>query len=317
VTARLLGEELPVSDIPVIDLAPSREGAEGERAVARAIDRACREIGFFVIVGHGIERSVFTDVNAALARFFGLPLVEKQRFRLATGATQAADEYTPYGYSGLLEENAFAYMGLAGKPSDYVEKYSVGKMILDDASALPLPVDQLGNELRRDLKAYYQACERLAAEVMVLFAVALGRPRDFFTRRIDRSNDSLRAHAYPGYSDALENDQGMGAHKDSTLISLLSHTAPGIEVRRKDGAWIMPPFRDVDQFLVNIGDLMAHWTDHAYVSTEHQVVLTRHPRQSIVFFKLTNEDEIVEVGNRQMDALFGRHERVGQSPTDS
>ena len=58
---------------------------------------------------------------------------------------------------------------------------------------------------------------------------------------------------------------------------------------------------------VNIGDLMAHWTKNAYVSTPHRVLLGMEARQSLAFFKLTNEDEMVMVGNKQMDALLGRN----------
>ena len=61
-----------------------------------------------------------------------------------------------------------------------------------------------------------------------------------------------------------------------------------------------------DTYLVNVGDLMQHWSGGQYVSTPHRVVLTERPRQSIVFFKLTNEDEMVQFGNKQMDALMGR-----------
>jgi isopenicillin N synthase-like dioxygenase len=98
----------------------------------------------------------------------------------------------------------------------------------------------------------------------------------------------------------------MGAHRDSSLITLLTHNSPGIEVRARSGEWIEPPFTSVDEFIVNIGDLLAHSTDMQYVSTPHRVVLSKKDRLSIVFFKLTNEDDVVQIGNRQMDALFGR-----------
>jgi isopenicillin N synthase-like dioxygenase len=295
-----------VNDIPVIDLTGSEvAGSAAEAAVVGDIDRACREIGFFSLCGHGIAPAVFEDANRSLAEFFARPLADKQRCRLATGATIAADDYTPYGYSGLLEENAFAYMGVADRPNDYVEKFSVGRLILADGP-LPFPDDEDGRVLRGALRVYFRACETLAARVTELFTLALGLPRDFFAVRSDRSDDSMRAHFYPGHSPALANDQGMGEHTDGTLITLLTHTAAGIQVRTRDGTWIAPRFQARDHFITNIGDLMAAWTQSAYVSTPHRVVLGREPRQSIVFFKLTNEDELVRFGNRQMDALFAR-----------
>jgi isopenicillin N synthase-like dioxygenase len=296
-----------MGEIKLIDLTPARlGGSAGAARVAAEIDQACRDIGFFSVHGHGIDQAVFDDAYRLLKRFFALPVAAKAAYRLPDGVTVAEDYYTPYGYSGLLEENAFAYMGVPDQPSDYVEKYSTGRLVLDDAYPLPFAADELGRELRRSLQAYYRACERLAADVTRLLTIPLGLPREFFAQRIDQSNDSLRAHLYPAYTGELDNDQGMGQHTDGTLITLLTHTAPAIQVRSRDGSWFTPPFVSADHFLVNIGDLLAHWTNGTYVSTEHRVVLSRQERQSIVFFKLTNEDEMVEFGNKPMDALFGR-----------
>src|SRR5207248_9108165 len=68
---------------------------------------ACRSVGFFTVCGHGIDKTVVEDAHVALKQFFHRPLAEKINCRLETGFTRAVDDYTPYGYSGLLEENAF------------------------------------------------------------------------------------------------------------------------------------------------------------------------------------------------------------------
>jgi len=288
-----------VNDIPLIDIS--------ERDAARKIDRACREVGFFTVCGYDAGSRAVYEAHAALEEFFLRPLDAKMSCRLPTGFTMPGEDYTPYGYSALLEENAYAYMGQEGKPNDYVEKFSAGRRILDDSETLPFPGDESGRDLRRKLKAYYAACESLSIRIAELIGISLELPPDFFTTRMDRADDSMRGHMYPAYSEALANDQGMGQHTDGTLITLLTHTSPGIQVKTRSGEWIAPSFRALDHFIVNIGDLLAHWTDGQYLSTEHRVVLTERRRQSIVFFKLTNEDELVQAGNRQMDALFGRN----------
>ena len=296
-----------MNGIPLIDLTPTlNRDPDGERAVAEEIDRACRTVGFFTVCGHGIDRSIVADAHEASKRFFALSPDAKARCRLPTGFTRGRDDYTPYGYSGLLEENAYAFMGIRGKPADYVEKYSVGRLVIDDNEPLPFPEDDLGLDLRKKLKAYYLACERLSDQLTRLFTVSLDLPRDFFAVRTDKSADSMRSHLYPAFAGSIQNDQGMGAHTDSSLISLLTQTAPGIEVRIGETEWTTPALGDIDHFLVNIGDLLSHWSENEYVSTQHRVVLTQRERQSIAFFKLTNDDFLVEFGNKQMDALFGR-----------
>jgi isopenicillin N synthase-like dioxygenase len=289
-----------MNDIPLIDL-----GAD-ESDITAMLDRACRDVGFFTVRGHGIDRRVIEGAHAALRDFFLRPLAEKDRCRMKTGFTMASDDYTPYGYSAMLEENAFAYMGQPGQPSDYVEKFSAGRLILNDDEPLPFPEDRPGKELRLRLKRYYEVCERLADRLAEIMSLSLGLPREFFAAKMDKADDSMRAHMYPAFSRTLANDQGMGQHTDGSLFTLLTQTSPGIQVRMRSGDWITPDVRALDHFIVNIGDLLAHWTKNEYVSTAHRVVLSGRERQSIVFFKLTNEDEVVQAGNRQMDALFGR-----------
>ncbi len=279
--------------LPQIDLTAATPGSDAERAVALAIDRACKEVGFFTLRGHGIPPSAFDEAFAASRAFFALPLAAKDGCRLAEGATKAVDDYTPYGYSGVLEENAFAYTGKHGLPSDYVEKFSVGRLIGTDREPLPFPRDATGARLRAALKAYFLACEQVTQRLAELFSIALELPRDFLTQRTCRSTDSLRSQRYPSFEATLANDQGMGEHTDGTLMTLLAQTGPGIQVRDRSGGWITPELPARDAFIVNIGDLMARWSNDAYVSTPHRVVLGQE-RQSLVFFKLANDDAVIE-----------------------
>jgi isopenicillin N synthase-like dioxygenase len=51
--------------VPVIDIAPYLTGGEaGRRQVAAAVDRACRDIGFLVISGHGIAPELVDETRA-------------------------------------------------------------------------------------------------------------------------------------------------------------------------------------------------------------------------------------------------------------
>ncbi|MGC6329018.1 2-oxoglutarate and iron-dependent oxygenase domain-containing protein [Rhizorhabdus sp. FW153] len=298
---------MSVAGIPIIDLTPARgDDPRGHAAVARELDQAARDIGFFVVTGTGIPDAVIDDAFGTLTHFFALPTEAKDACRLGADASPPDDRFTPYGYSGMLEENAFAYMGEMGKPSDYVEKFSLGRLALDDDRSLPFPAGAVGARMRQALVAYFRETWTLANVVTGLFETGLGKPKGFFTDRISQSADSMRCHAYPALRPDFVNSQGMGAHQDGTLVTLLTHTRPGIEVRMRDGSWLRPPAGRLGDYLVNIGDLLSHWTDGAYVSTPHRAVLTESQRLSIAFFKLTDEDELTEAGDRQMEALVGR-----------
>lgn len=283
-----------MKELPRIDLTSATPGSEAERRAAFEIDRACKQVGFFTLSGHGIAPSVFEDAYGLSRAFFRLPLEAKNQCRLKSGFTMAADDYTPYGYSGMLEENAFAYMGRKGLPSDYVEKFSVGRLIEDDSARLPFSEDAEGQRLRAALKAYFRECEALTARLTELFSIALDLPRDFFAKKTSASTDSLRSLLYPRLDPELVNDQGMGEHTDGTLLTVLAQTGPGIQVKERGGAWITPTLERRDHLIVNIGDLMARWSNDEYVSTPHRVVLGGGERQSLAFFKLANDDALIE-----------------------
>ncbi len=309
--------------IPVI-------GLDGDEVkVADEISRACTEVGFFVVRNHGIDRKVFDDAYEESMGFFRRPLAQKNSCPMRTCTARGDNDYSPYGYSALLSENAYAYTGKQGMPPDYVEKFSVGRLVLDDAEDLPFPPGDRGAALRVALKTYFAACETVADRIAELLTITLELPPDFFAIRTNRSNDSLRSHFYPGAREEFLNDQGMAEHTDGTFITLLSEEGPGLQLRDLSGTWIDVDVGRRDWFVVNIGDLMSRWSNDEYVSTPHRVKLASRPRQSIVFFKLANDDTLIECfpkftrarpakyqpiryetfSLQKMNALFGREDQ--------
>lgn len=280
-----------MQSVPLIDMTPARSGGEeGKRLVAAQIDAACRSIGFFVICGHGIERSIFDDAHAALERFFALPLEEKEACR--TDVIACGQQRN--GYAALLEENGHAFMGRQGMPSDYVEKFSVGRWILDAERALPFPPGPQGAQLRAAMQRYYQACGQFTAMLTELFAIAIGLPRGFFADKTDQSCDFLRFLTYPAHGPQLSNRQGCADHTDSTLLTILTDTSPGLEVQTLGGDWVKVKTTERDHFVCNIGDLMMRWSNDWWRSTPHRVTLTEQRRNSIVYFKIVNDDTLIE-----------------------
>ena len=88
--------ELTPSSIPIIDISPLY-GNDREAMIdtSQKIGRACKEIGFFVIVNHGVDPRIISDVWNATAEFFELPTEEKLKY---TPESQA--DY-PYGYNRM------------------------------------------------------------------------------------------------------------------------------------------------------------------------------------------------------------------------
>jgi isopenicillin N synthase-like dioxygenase len=68
-----------MAEIPIIDIGPLVGRSAGAADVAEAIGSACRETGFFYVVGHGIAPELVDTVFKMSREFFGQPLAAKQR----------------------------------------------------------------------------------------------------------------------------------------------------------------------------------------------------------------------------------------------
>ncbi|KAL6142142.1 hypothetical protein ACLB2K_060425 [Fragaria x ananassa] len=74
-------DDLSSDDIPIVDFSLLASGNEEE---LNKLDLACKEWGFFQLVNHGVEREVLQGMKDGSAKFFGLPLEEKNKFAMST-----------------------------------------------------------------------------------------------------------------------------------------------------------------------------------------------------------------------------------------
>jgi isopenicillin N synthase-like dioxygenase len=289
--------------VAVIDL------AAGGDAVAEQIGSACREVGFFQIVGHRVDRAVIDRAWTAARTFFDLPLAERM-----TAARVSPDD--AYGYIPMEVETLTRSMG-ADSAADLKATFNAGPF--DTPSPLPsdagerwafapTPWPTAMPELRRALEPYHRAMLDLSARLMREFAVALNLDPHFFDPLIDQSTSALRIIDYPHLDGpALDRAGGTtqlraGAHTDyGTLTLLAQDDAPGgLEVLDPRTQLWTPVAAQRDAFVVNLGDLMARWTNDRWRSTLHRVVVPPRTatgstrRQSIAFFHNANYHATVE-----------------------
>jgi isopenicillin N synthase-like dioxygenase len=284
--------------VPVVDLF----GWGGNRAsTAAAVDDACRRVGFLQVVGHGIDPGLIEGMLAAADAVFGLPLERRQEL--------VPPPHINRGYAPLGSESLTYSLGV-DSPPDLFEAFNIGPDdVPDDAVhaaqrdgvfAPNLWPDEL-SEVRRALVAYFDAVADLARRLTSVFAVALDLGEDFFTSRTDHSTDTLRLNNYvrpPGGRGPLPGQVRMGAHTDYGIVTVLhADRVPGLEIIGPDGEWhgVIP---EEGAFLVNLGDLLAQWTNDRWRSTVHRVVPPEGPsparRRSAAFFHDGNYDALVE-----------------------
>jgi len=291
---------LKTNEIPVIDISGAlARDAESLAAVIDEIDQACRNVGFFVIVGHGIDPDLIRAVRSASFELFDLDTETKSKYESAYG-----------GRGGYMRSEAVSYSHGEASPPDLKESFTVYNRteencpvdLTPDAAlhykACPWPEEVPA--FRDALWTYYAEMDALGAKVMSLFALALNLPEDHFAPFINHSISSVRVLHYPPLeSEPLPGQLRAGAHTDfGSLTLLLTDEAPGgLQVESHIHGWTNVPYV-ANSFVVNIGDLMARWTNNRWVSTLHRVVTpevgpnTR--RLSAAFFHQPNHDALIE-----------------------
>lgn len=285
--------------VPSIDLIPFRLGTD-RLPVIDAVRAACEQIGFLVISGHGIDQALLAEAFAQSRAFFDQPLPHKRRAAPPIARRQR-------GYHELASRNLGKTLG-ADVPPDLRESFFLGP--IDDHRAhyaelaeaaesyAPnvLPTEPPG--FTPTMIALYRSFERLSEDLLRIFACALELPELWFAEKIDRHFSIMSTHHYPPLTEPPQPGQlRTGAHTDFGAMTILAMTdaAGGLEVLMPNGRW-SGVVAGQGELVVNLGDMMARWTNGRWASTVHRVVnppvinLAESRRQSIGYFMHPNDD---------------------------
>ena len=146
------------------------------------------------------------------------------------------------------------------------------------------------------MEQHYLDMQALAQTLLRAMTLALNIERDFFDSRFVDPVSVLRMiHYPPRHTASCAEQQGAGAHTDYGCITLLyQDSAGGLQVRNVRGEWIDAPPID-GTFVVNLGDMMARWSNDRYRSTPHRVISPLGvDRYSMPFFAEPHPDTRIE-----------------------
>lgn len=290
---------MPPIEVPTIDV--DRDPA----IVGHEIDETLRTVGFFQIIDHGVDAAVADRCWDETRAFFDLSIEEKTRVQRTPGGL--------YGYFPI-ESESLARSVKGNSAGDLKESLNVGAgefvpaahTFTDETEAALFA----GNDWPTSLPAlrpawagYFTEMTHLADRLMRMFALGLGLEPAHFAGAIDHSPTALRAINYPPQTIApVEGQLRAGAHSDYGTLTILRQEGGrgGLQVwDEKSDAWVdVPPVEGA--YVINIGDLMARWTNDRWTSTLHRVVnpetgaAARSRRQSMPFFHNANYDQVVE-----------------------
>jgi isopenicillin N synthase-like dioxygenase len=292
---------MPMTDfeIPTIDFAPFRAGGDaGKRDVARQIDEACRDIGFFTIVGHGVSEDLVAATRQEAIDFFALPEAEKL-------AVERPPQKISRGYFKICDRSLSYSLGAAAPP-DIQEGFAFGPELTEaerDGAGPALAANiwpQNPASFRPTMVAYYQAMTDLAVDLNRAMALALGVDENYFLDKFGQQSSVARMIRYPALTETpLPGQLRAGAHTDYGMLTFVrgDDTPGGLQVKHRHGDWL-----DVHpaphSFVCNIGDLMMRWSNDRWVSTVHRVAVPPESvvstdRISLVFFRVPHPDTMI------------------------
>lgn len=282
----MIDDGLPIIDLSTVSL------TEDRRAIGKQLVASVEAIGFFYVVGHGIDPTLVKSAFDSSREFFSL--TEDQKQTIAVNTAQR----------GWMRKGLTRLEGSAS--ADVKEVFFWGREVLEDdpdvLQKLPLvSPNQWPDLVLPDFKAnileYYQAVMALGSLLLECIAYGLDKNPEVFRQKYTKPLGRGQLVYYPPISadDLACNSFSAAPHTDfGVLTILLQDSLGGLQAKHQNGEWIdVPPIEG--SFICNIGDLLERWTNGRLKSTVHRVLNTSgKERLSIPVFCDPNSDAWID-----------------------
>ncbi|MBJ7291628.1 2-oxoglutarate and iron-dependent oxygenase domain-containing protein [Williamsia sp.] len=282
----------------VLDLSTADADPDAFRSAVR---EAAHTHGFFYLVGHGIDSDRFDEVLSLARQFFALPDEDKN-------AISQLDSPHFRGWSRLGGE-------LTNGAVDWREQIDIGPqrpVVVDAEGYWNLQGPNLWPtnppRFRRAFERWSDDLAEVGLRLLRHWAVSLGAPEDYFDAAFaDAPATLMKVVRYPGSAD---NPQGVGAHKDSGVLTLLlvEPGSTGLQVQTGDDTWIDAPPLD-GAFIVNTGELLEVASGGYLRATRHRVIAPEPgtDRISIPYFFNPALDAVIDIIDLPADLAAQAH----------
>ncbi|MEN3331886.1 MAG: hypothetical protein V7641_1251 [Blastocatellia bacterium] len=301
--------EQAATSIPIIDIQPLIASTNKRQAVAEQIGQACRNNGFFYVVGHGISEALQYRLERLSRQFFAQDVRTKLEIGMAKGG-RAWRGYFPVGNeltSGKPDLKEGLYFG-AELPDDH--PLVKAGLPMHGANLFPTAIPRL----RETVIDYMEAMTRLGHHLMAGIALSLGLNESYFAERYTAEPLQLfRIFNYPPNAAPDRAAQwGVGEHTDYGLLTILRQDQSGGLQVKSNAQWIAArPL--ANSFVCNIGDMLDRMTGGLYRSTPHRVRNNSgDDRLSFPFFFDPNFNAEIKPIQTNRQALEDRNERWDQ-----
>ncbi|MCJ1708138.1 isopenicillin N synthase family oxygenase [Microbacterium sp. VKM Ac-2923] len=271
---------MPDLNLPVLDLSLLDQGPDAAARFRDELRAATHDVGFFYLTGTGVSAELETNLLRVAKDFFALPDAEKLAIENVTsphfrGYTRVGGERT----QGRVDWREQIDIGPERDAIRDPDGPGYNRLIGPNLWPAAQP------ELKEVVTEWHDHLTGVARKLLRAWALALGAEEQYFDRHFGDPQTLIKIVRYPGKDDPTP-QQGVGAHKDSGVLTLLwvEPGKGGLQVER-DGEWVdAPPVSGA--FVVNIGELLEYATQGYLRATNHRVISPRFPdeRISVPFF---------------------------------
>ena len=282
-----MGQSLPI--VSIESFTTSAPGSADYDNDAADLYAALSEIGFAIIVGHGVDDEVITGMRNAVKAVFDTPRDVLMQDMVAKGNYRG---FVPLGY----------FTPNSGKGA--ADQYEAWKLHNETDPSNPVCAacslygpnkwPKISTDVRTPVMAYWNALTQVSERLIIALCNQMGVDQNILLGHMTDPLTNMTLLNYPPMPPQSDS-WGIHPHKDFNLLTLLAHDPiGGLEVRNRNDEWLSadcPP----DGMVLNVGDMLELWSGGRLLSTPHRVFnRSGKPRQSFPFFSKPRWDVTVK-----------------------
>ena len=252
----------------------------------KKIEKACIEVGFFQVVGHGINIKKINDVCKIGNKFFNSSKANKNKLAPKKWNKKNKNLYRGYFPNTVNGKEGLDLGDLQIKPNN-IKKYKSSYIEYLDLTK-SLSVSSIKN-LSNYFDDIYALSEILFKGIIKLYKKDIKISNQAFSRL--KTLSTLRFNYYPNQTKPVEISKqdgvalGCETHVDSGVFTVLYQDKKGgLQVQnRNNKKWYDVPFNK-KALVVNTGRALEFLSKGKFKATNHRVLWNKSKRLSIPFF---------------------------------
>ena len=252
----------------------------------KEIEKACTNVGFFQVTGHGLNLKEIKKICDVGNKFFNLPNIKKREL-----SSKKWNKKNKNLYRGYFPNDVNGKEGLDIGDLKVTKKYSSK---LKNQYIEYLDLDTCFNKtsikaLGQYFDNIYSLGETLFKSVIKLHKKNPNKSSEVFSRL--KTLSTLRFNYYPNQTKPVEISEqdgvalGCETHVDSGIFTILyQERKGGLQVQnRKTKKWHDVPFNK-KALVVNTGRVLEFLSKGKFKATNHRVLWNKSKRLSVPFF---------------------------------